>query len=146
MPSVKSPISDLTDGSFQPVLGDHVDIDDNSVTRVVFCSGKLGHELIEHRNNEKLPVAVVRVEELFPFPGDLIQSQVAKYKNATEIVWAQEEPLNMGAASFIVPKIQQVIGDKVLRVTGRPESASPATGSATVHEIEQNGLIKDALN
>ncbi len=146
MPSVKSPVTEFTNGHFHPVLGDDADIDANQVNRVVFCTGKLGHELRDRRDSEKLPSVIVRVEELFPYPSALIAQEIAKYPSATEVVWAQEEPANMGAASYILPKLRKSAGDLPLRVVARPASASPATGSATVHEIEQEALIKDALN
>jgi 2-oxoglutarate decarboxylase len=146
MPSVKSSVDELINGQFNPVLGDDDDLDVNAVTRVVFCTGKLGHELRERRTSEKTPSAIVRVEELFPYPTDLIAAELAKYPNATEVVWAQEEPANMGAASYIYPKLRKSAGALPLRLVARPASASPATGSATVHEIEQESLIKDALN
>ena len=144
MPVAKSSVEDLTNGTFHPVLGDYVD--PQIVTRVVFCTGKIGHELRERRDNEKTPTAIIRVEELFPFPKDLIKEQIALYPNATEFVWAQEEPANMGAASYIKPKLKKCVKGNKVRVVARPASASPATGSATVHEIEQEALIKDALN
>lgn len=145
MPAVKSTVDSLTQGSFMPVLGDDGVIDANSVTRVVYCTGKIAHELRERRNSEKMPVAIVRVEELFPFPSDLVAKNLALYPNAKEVVWAQEEPENMGAAAYILPRIEKAT-DTIVRVVAREESASPATGSATVHEIEQEALIKDALN
>lgn len=146
MPAVKSSVDELVNGSFQPVLGDREDLDKSSVTRIVFCTGKLGHELRERRDNEKLPAAIIRVEELFPFPKDLVKKHLALYPNANEIVWAQEEPANMGAATYIKPKLKKCTDGRKVRVVARPASASPATGSATVHEIEQEALLKDALN
>lgn len=146
MPNAKSSVDELVNGSFQPVLGDNDDIDRTAVTRIVFCTGKIGHELRERRDNEKMPIAVIRVEELFPFPKDLIKEQIALYPNATEFVWAQEEPTNMGAASFIKPKLKKCVKGSKVRVVARPASASPATGSATIHDIEQEALLKDALN
>jgi 2-oxoglutarate dehydrogenase E1 component len=145
MPAAKSPVSELSEGYFHPVLGDDKVVDANAVTRVVFCTGKLGHELRERRDNEKLPAAIARVEELFPFHADLIKEQLSLYPNAKEVIWAQEEPENMGAASFIVPKLTRSLG-RDIRVVARPESASPATGSATIHDIEQETLLKEALN
>lgn len=95
---------------------------------------------------KKTTTAVIRVEELFPFPKDLVEKNIALYPNATEVIWAQEEPANMGAASYIKPKLKKCKGIDKVRVVARPTSASPATGSATIHEIEQEALIKDALN
>ena len=128
-----------------PVLGDSHETDDSNITRVVFCTGKIGHELRKRRDAEKMPVAIIRVEELFPFPGELIANNLAKYPNAKEVVWAQEEPENMGAATYILPRLEGVT-NQIVRVVARSASASPATGSALVHEIEQEALIKDALN
>ena len=145
MPEVKSNVSQLTQGHFMPVLGDSHETNDSNITRVVFCTGKIGHELRKRRDAEKMPVAIIRVEELFPFPGELIANNLAKYPNAREVVWAQEEPENMGAATYILPRLEGVT-NQIVRVVARSASASPATGSALVHEIEQEALIKDALN
>ena len=145
MPAVKSSVEELTQGSFMPVIGDEKSVNPSEVTRVVFCTGKIAHELRDRRDSEKAPVAVIRIEELFPFPSDLVASNLALYPNAKEVVWAQEEPENMGAASYILPRLENAT-DTIVRVVAREESASPATGSATVHEIEQEALIKDALN
>ncbi len=145
MPVVKSSVESLTKGSFMPVLGDDSLIDKSTVTRVIFCSGKFGHELRERRDSEKLPIAIIRIEELFPFPSDLISINLNLYPNSKEVIWVQEEPKNMGAASYMLPKLE-ALADRRFRLVAREESASPATGSATVHEIEQETLLKDALN
>ncbi len=146
MPSVRSNIEELSNGSFHPILGEDDNFEAEKVTRVVFCTGKLGHELRERRDNEKAPVAVIRVEELFPFPKDLIKKELEKFPNATEFVWAQEEPQNMGAGHFIKPKLKKIVSTDKIRLVSRAASASPATGSATIHEIEQEALLKEALN
>lgn len=146
MPSVTSDVDELVNGRFHPVLGDSADIDNAAVTRVVMCTGKLAHELIDHRDKEKNPAAIIRLEELFPFPKELLKQELSKYPNAIEFVWAQEEPTNMGAASYIKPRLKKTVSTGKVRVVARPASASPATGSATIHEIEQQTLLKDALN
>lgn len=146
MPVVKSSIEELEKGSFKPVLGDSQTIDASQVTRIIFCTGKIGFELIERRNEEKTNSAIVRIEELFPFPKDLVKKQISLYPNATEYIWAQEEPTNMGAVSFVKPILRKIVPTGKIRIVARPASASPATGSATVHEIEQEALLKDALN
>ncbi|MFN8015281.1 MAG: multifunctional oxoglutarate decarboxylase/oxoglutarate dehydrogenase thiamine pyrophosphate-binding subunit/dihydrolipoyllysine-residue succinyltransferase subunit [Acidimicrobiia bacterium] len=145
MPSVKSSIDELTNGYFHPVLSDDQVENPTAVKRVVFCTGKIAHELRERRNNEKLPSAIVRIEELFPFPKELIRRELEKYPNADEFIWTQEEPANMGAGSYIRRKLKKCTPTDKLHFVARPASASPATGSATIHEIEQEELIKEAL-
>lgn len=107
MPVVRSTVEELVSGTFMSVLSDRDDLDKPSVTRVVFCTGKIGHELRDRRDKEKTTTAVIRVEELFPFPKDLVEKNIALYPNATEVIWAQEEPANMGAASYIKPKLKK---------------------------------------
>ncbi len=110
---------------------------------MLLCTGKIGWQLIEARDERNAPVAVVRVEQLYPFPKDQILDILARYPNATEIKWVQEEPENMGAWTFIYRHLSRALPDRFsLDYVARPESASPATGSARVHQQEQQELIE----
>src|SRR5581483_10847647 len=134
MPAARSAVSDLTGGRFRPVLLDPEAPAAETVRRVVLCSGKFGHELIERRNKEGAPVAVVRLEQLYPFP-------------ARELVAAQEEPENMGAWRFVDWHLRRVLGgDEGVVHIARTESGSPASGSQTVHDKEQDKLLAAAIS
>ena len=110
------------------------------------CSGKVYYELAEERRKRKnRRVAIVRLEQLFPLQEELLARHVDRYAKAREIVWVQEEPLNMGAFGFLYRRLRHLIGDRRLRVAARPESASPATGSAKAHLLEQRHLLDEAF-
>jgi len=124
------------------------------VTRLVLCSGKLAVELDSApQREEAADVAVARVERLAPFPDEEISRVLARYPNLTEIVWAQEEPRNMGAWTYVEPRLRELLqgqGDRSerslpLRYAGRPERASPAEGSLDRHGVEQARIIQAAL-
>jgi len=115
---------------------------------VVFCSGKLYYDLAAARDDRKAAhVALVRVEQLYPFAADQVRDMLARYQPTAEAVWAQEEPRNMGAWHFLRDLIQPVLdpSGRELRYVGRPESASPATGSGKRHQQEQTEIVNDAL-
>ena len=110
--------------------------------RSVFCTGKVYYDLLERQESEKNSgVAIVRVEQLYPFPQKQIDAIAAKYKNATEFVWLQEEPENMGAWSYMLRTFTSVD----LKLISREASASPATGSHKQHDKEQHALIDKAF-
>jgi 2-oxoglutarate dehydrogenase E1 component len=142
MPATASPIAAFTSGGFEPVLDDPAP--PAHVERVVFCSGKFGHELIARRDAEQAPAAIVRLEQLYPWPRDQIASALARYPDA-EVVWAQEEPGNMGARYFARRRIEEMANGRVVEVVARTESPSPATGSSTVHDAEQLALLEAAI-
>jgi 2-oxoglutarate decarboxylase len=149
MPSTRSAVSELTGGGFSPVLLDREAPPGSSgtgtVRRVVLCSGKFGHELIERRNKDSAPVAVLRLEQLYPFPGAELTAALGSYPGA-ELVWAQEEPENMGPWRFVEDHLRRVLGpDVTVRQVAREESGSPASGSQTVHDREQDDLLSEAL-
>jgi 2-oxoglutarate decarboxylase len=131
--------TDLTDGGFQPVLGDPSPPD--NPRRVLLCQGKFFWDLFKARKDQ--PVALVRVEEVYPFPKAELQEVLKQYQGA-EMVWAQEEPENMGSWHFMERMCRGELGLE-LRVIAREESASPATGSMTVHQREQQELTRTAL-
>jgi 2-oxoglutarate dehydrogenase complex dehydrogenase (E1) component-like enzyme len=114
------------------------------VKRVIFCTGKFGHELIARRDAEQAPVAVVRLEQLYPWPRDEIAAVLARYPDGA-VFWAQEEPGNMGARYFARRRLEEVAAGRPVDVIARTESPSPATGSSTVHDAEQNALLEAAI-
>jgi 2-oxoglutarate decarboxylase len=151
--AARSPLAAFTAGSFEEVLDDpargHEGFDPDAVTRVVLCSGKIGHDALARRSElgEAAPdVAIVRVEQLYPWPEQAVTDALAGYPNATEVVWLQEEPENMGAWSFVHGLLHRQLRDThALRHVSRAESASPATGSAALHRLEQEDLLVRAV-
>jgi 2-oxoglutarate dehydrogenase E1 component len=137
----------LTSGRFQQVIGDRGPGDAEEIRRVVFCSGKIYYELAEKRDAEDIrEVAVMRVEQLYPFPEPDLRGFVNEFPNATEVVWCQEEPQNQGAWYQIRHHLQACISDRhELKYVGRPHSASPAVGYYTVHLEEQKALVNEAI-
>ena len=114
--------------------------------RIIFCSGKVYYDLTAHREaNEIKDTAIVRIEQLYPLNTDLLQRIAANYPKAKSIVWCQEEPKNMGAWSFIAPRLMESIGT-LPAFAGRKGSASPAVGSLAVHRHEQKKLIEKAFS
>lgn len=153
-PKVISSIEDLANGTFEEVLPETTKQDASKVEKVVLVSGKLYFELLEARDkDEKLAknTAIVRVEQLYPYPAHKLNPLLMGYKNLKKLVWAQEEPANMGANYFIRPELEKSLQEtgleKVkLMYAGRNHRASPATGSPYVHQKEQKALIEEALN
>lgn len=143
-----SSLEDLAHGGFARVIGEIDDIAAQQVQRVVFCSGKVYFDLLKARRKEALPeVALVRVEQLYPFPAEEYQAAVNRYPNAREIVWCQEEPQNQGAWYQIRHRLQDpVLGRRPLLYAGRGPAAAPATGIAKIHESEQQALVAAALH
>ncbi len=141
-----SSVDELTKGSFREVLDDEV-ADPSKVQRVVLSSGKIGHELIGARDAAGAPVAVVRVEQLYPWPAQQLVDVLDRYHHATSIVWAQEEPENMGAWSFVQSRLIELAGStRKVELASRSESGSPATGSHAIHVQEQEQIISRALD
>jgi 2-oxoglutarate dehydrogenase E1 component len=142
----RSPVADLEHGSFQEVLDDPGVADVDAVQRVVFASGKVAVEAIDQRDAEGAPVAVARVEQLYPWPFDGVAEVLEQYPNAREIVWLQEEPENMGPWNSVKGRLYEAHGDRyTIKRVSRPESGSPAVGSLAVHKQEQAALIATAL-
>jgi 2-oxoglutarate dehydrogenase E1 component len=141
-PKATSTAAELSDGAFRKVLDDP-QADVSAVSRVVLCSGKVYYDLLAGREQAAVTdVALVRVELLYPWPEAEIQAVLQKY-NGAEIVWAQEEPHNMGAWSFVEPRLRQLGVEP--RYAGRPERASPAEGYAEMHENEQRRIVSEAI-
>ncbi|HEX5366043.1 MAG TPA: multifunctional oxoglutarate decarboxylase/oxoglutarate dehydrogenase thiamine pyrophosphate-binding subunit/dihydrolipoyllysine-residue succinyltransferase subunit [Acidimicrobiales bacterium] len=144
--AARSSLDELTSGHFREVLDDPRVPDPDAVRRIVLCSGKVGQEALAERDKRGVPVAVVRVEQLYPWPEDQLVQAVGRYPRAREIVWLQEEPANMGAWAFVQARLaERFAGDHdVLRVS-RHEAGSPATGSHTIHVQEQEAILEAAL-
>jgi 2-oxoglutarate dehydrogenase E1 component len=137
----------LSEGRFQQVIGDRGPGNAEEIRRVVFCSGKIYYELAEKRDAENIrEVAVMRAEQLYPFPEADLRGFVNEFPNATEVVWCQEEPQNQGAWYQIRHHLQACIsGQHELKYVGRPHSASPAVGYYTQHLEEQQSLVNEAI-
>ena len=147
-PLAASPVSELSRGSFHPVLADpDTEAHAERVTRLVLCTGKVYYDLAASDERAAAGnVAVARVEQLYPFPGDEIEELVRSYSNLEEAIWTQEEPRNMGALSYIGPRLRAAVPRSVpLRYLARPEWASPAEGKASDHATEQRRIIQEAF-
>ncbi|MDA0813960.1 MAG: 2-oxoglutarate dehydrogenase E1 component, partial [Verrucomicrobia bacterium] len=132
---------------FMDILDDLQLVDQpNRVTRLIFCSGKVFYDLLEYRNSNKLRnVAIIRIEQLYPFNEELLQQIVARYPRSNKKwVWCQEEPLNMGAWSYIWSRLEKSSKHRV-RFAGRERASSPAVGSKAMHVREQRQLIEQAF-
>jgi len=142
-----SSLDDLARGRFQPLIGEVEELDAKAVQRIVFCSGKVYYELAEARRTEKLErVALIRIEELYPFPIDEYARTIARYPNAKEIIWCQEEPQNQGAWYQIRHRLQEPLTDEhQLFYAGRPGAAAPASGIHALHVRQQQALVAAAL-
>lgn len=142
MRQTRSHIDELTSGSFKEVIDDPYVTDRNAVQRIVFCSGKVAWDAMAERDQRESPVAVVRVEQLYPLPTEQMFGVLEFYPNAREVVWLQEEPENMGAWKFIEHRFWRVKERGYdFRHVARHESGSPATGSKTVHDQELADLM-----
>jgi 2-oxoglutarate dehydrogenase E1 component len=145
LPDAMCGIADLSDAQFQPVIDDAATKGrEAKITRLVLCTGKIYHEIRAANPGEH--VALVRIEELYPWPSTEIGAVIDRYPNLTEVVWTQEEPKNMGAWTFAEPRLRMATGTVLtLRYAGRPERASPAEGYEASHKADQARIIADAL-
>jgi len=142
----RSSIDEMTSGSFLEVIRDSSVPDPGAVRRVVLGSGKVTQDCLARRDEAGSPVAVVRVEQLYPWPFTYVEESVATYPNATEVVWVQEEPENMGPWTFVKGKLYESFEEShAIRRVSRAESSSPATGSATKHNMEQSDVVERAV-
>jgi 2-oxoglutarate dehydrogenase complex dehydrogenase (E1) component-like enzyme len=149
----RSPLEELEVGSFAHVLDDPGVTDPGSVRRIVLCSGKVALEALQRRQQLAVDdaaaaaaVAVVRIEQLYPWPIGQISEVFERYGQAEEVVWLQEEPENMGAWSFVHARLHAALPPRLrLRHVSRSESASPAIGSAALHQLEQADLLQRAI-
>ena len=145
MRETMSHVDELTRGTFDEVLDDPYVTDPSSVRRVVLCSGKVALDAFAERAKRSAPVAVVRVEQLYPFPDEQITSILSRYPQATEVVWLQEEPENMGPWQFVEHRIWRLKDRYDLRHAARVESGSPATGSKAIHDQELADLMDETF-
>ena len=146
-PEAVSAKEELLSGSYMPVISDSSVRDAKAVSRVVLCSGKIYYDLDAARREKKLEnVAIVRLEQYYPFPAEQLRAQLETYSNATEVLWVQEEPRNMGAWDFVDERLLALLYQgQTLRYVGRPSGSSPATGSSKRHAAEQAAVIAEAL-
>ena len=142
-----SPLQDLSAGGFRNVIDEIDPVKPGAVSRLVFCSGKVYFDLLQARRDKKADnVAIVRLEQLYPFPADEYQAIMQRYPNAREIVWCQEEPQNQGGWYQIRHRLQAGLGSRdELLYAGRPGAAAPATGIAALHDQQQKALVNAAL-
>ncbi|MEZ8193638.1 2-oxoglutarate dehydrogenase E1 component [Vibrio cortegadensis] len=146
-PLCTSSLEDLAEGTFQPAIAEVDDLDASGVKRVVFCSGKVYYDLLEQRRkNEQEDVAIVRIEQIYPFPKEEVEATIAQYTNVVDFVWCQEEPQNQGAWYSSQHNFRAAIpAGADLKYAGRAASASPAVGYMSVHLKQQKALVDDAL-
>jgi len=147
LPAAGSSLDDLTNGGFIPV-GDDAEVKDpERVERMVLCSGKVFYDLSEARKKaEEGRVALIRFEQFYPFPERALKEALARYPNAKQLVWSQEEPKSMGGWTFMESRLENLLPQcERPRYVGRAPSASPATGNYAIHAQEQERLVKEAL-
>ncbi|OCH38571.1 2-oxoglutarate dehydrogenase E1 component [Aliivibrio fischeri] len=146
-PLCTSTLEELAEGNFQSAIPEIDALDPKQVKRVVFCSGKVYFDLLEQRRtNEQNDIAIVRIEQLYPFPKEDVEAAIAEYTNVVDYVWCQEEPQNQGAWYSSQHNFRSALPDgAILHYAGRPASASPAVGYMSVHVKQQKALVEDAL-
>jgi 2-oxoglutarate dehydrogenase complex dehydrogenase (E1) component-like enzyme len=144
-PAAKSAAADFTEGGFQILL--HDPNPPANPRRFLLCSGKASYDLLDYRRQHHIDdTLIVRLEQLYPFPFEGLRELVQRYPNAMDVRWVQEEPRNMGAWSFVQTRLKYVLTPSHrLTYVGRVPSASPATGSARVHQLEQERLVRQAF-
>ena len=141
-----SALAELAEGAFRPVLDDPSAAERESVRRLVLCSGKVYYDIVGHESRPQAHgVAVARLEQLYPFPLDAARGLIASYPHLEEIVWAQEEPQNMGAWRAIRHRLEESAPYLPLRYVGRPWRASPSEGYPTAHLVAQDRIVREAL-
>jgi 2-oxoglutarate dehydrogenase E1 component len=157
LPAAGSSLDELTGGGFRPLINDAEITDPSLVERVILCSGKVFYDLNQARGTSPTVregsssaaadrVAIVRVEQFYPFPLSGLTEILAGYSNAKQLVWCQEEPKNMGGWTFMESRLENLLSHcERPRYVGREASASPATGSYSVHTQEQQRLVTEAL-
>jgi 2-oxoglutarate dehydrogenase E1 component len=146
-PHAVSTLADLAEQTFRTVLADPAAVPPSQVHRVLICSGKIFYALdAERQERDRHDVAIVRVEQLYPFPAAELAALVRGYPNAAEVRWVQDEPKNQGSWQFVAPLLRAVVGEGFdLGYIGRDEAASPATGSYKIHQAEESAILDEAL-
>jgi 2-oxoglutarate dehydrogenase E1 component len=147
LPQAASRLADLTDGAFASVLDDPAVTSPDAVRRVILCSGKVYYDLATSELRAEQPdLAIVRCERLYPFPTDDLSAVLARYPGVEHVAWVQEEPRNMGARKFVLPKIRHLVPFRIpLGDISRPERSRPAEGYPAAHHIEQARIVREAL-
>jgi 2-oxoglutarate dehydrogenase E1 component len=141
----------LGESHFRRIVSDTAEIADEKVRRLVLCSGKVAYDLIQMRDEEKLEdVSIVRIEQVYPFPGEALTVRLKRMTGLAEVIWCQEEPKNNGAWFFVESRIEEALTaagfeDMRPRYAGREPAASPATGYTKRHEEQQRALVSMAL-
>jgi 2-oxoglutarate dehydrogenase E1 component len=142
-PDASSPVAEFGKPAFENVLPDN---DVTNPRRLLVCTGKIGHNLrVERAKRKDFSVGIIFIEQLYPWPEAELQAALDQHPEAQEIVWVQEEPANMGAFTYVMPELRRLAGDRTVLSVKRSANASPATGSAKAHEIEEKTLINLAL-
>jgi 2-oxoglutarate dehydrogenase E1 component len=146
-PLAVSSTDELLNGTFQTVIDEIDELDPKQIKRVVMCSGKVYYDLLEkRRENKQNDVAIIRIEQLYPYPHEDVRKALAPYAHVTDFVWCQEEPLNQGAWYSCRHNFESSIPEAAkLKYAGRPASASPAVGYMSLHTKQQKALVEDAL-
>jgi len=145
-PLATNTLEELSQGEFQLVIDDKACTDKQHVTRITICSGKIVYDLYEARQNKQIKdTAIVRIEQLYPFPEAVLQKILALYENLQEIVWCQEEPLNQGAWDYLKHRLHECAGDLDVICVSRPSAAAPAVGSLRIHRQQQQSIVEQAL-
>jgi 2-oxoglutarate dehydrogenase E1 component len=138
-PDASAPVAEFGKPAFENVLPDN---HCQNPRRLLVCSGKIGHNLrVERAKRKDMSVGIIFIEQLYPFPEAELQAALDQHPGAQDIVWVQEEPANMGAFTYVMPELRRLAGDRTVLSVKRSASASPATGSAKAHEIEEKTLI-----
>lgn len=145
-PKCISTINELTKGGFKEIITDEL-VDPKGVSKIALCSGKIYYDLLAEREILKsTDVAIIRIEQLYPFPKKQLDEVLTHYKNANTFLWVQEEPQNMGAWGYLLRTVSSHLKYGELQCIARAESASPATGSKKVHEIQQKEILSRVFN
>ena len=138
-PDASSPVAEFGKPAFENVLPDN---DVKNPRRLLVCTGKIGHNLrVERAKRKDMSVGIIFIEQLYPWPEAELQAALNQHPQAQDIVWVQEEPANMGAFTYVMPELRRMAGDRTVLSVKRSANASPATGSAKAHEIEEKTLI-----
>jgi 2-oxoglutarate dehydrogenase E1 component len=142
-PLAVSKLTEMSNGSFKEILDDTVKL--KSFRRLLFCSGKIYYDLLKRRQDLKaFDIAVIRLEQFYPFPKTQLEKIVQKYRKVSHWYWVQEEPENMGGWQFIRPSLESIVG-KSIKYIGRKAASSPATGFPAIYKMEQAAIVDDAV-
>jgi len=138
-PAASSELADFSRPRFLPVVPDN---EVSKAERLILCTGKIGHELrVERKRRKDSATAILFLDQLYPFPEAELAEELQKHSSAQDILWVQEEPANMGALWYVLPRLRRLAGERHVLSVKRSAAASPATGSGKAHEVEQNTLL-----